>query len=70
LIHRGSTENEQEVWPFFSSTIYVEIDEATLRHRVASRSSNDFGKSAHKLAAILQWHGCDASMRRRWTSVR
>lgn len=52
----GSTANEHEVWHLFSRVIYLAIDEQTLRDRLASRTSNDFGKSPKELGAILSWH--------------
>ena len=52
----GSTSNENEVWHHFSRTIFLSIDEQTLRRRLSTRTTNDFGKSAHELAAILEWH--------------
>ena len=52
----GSTANEDEVWHLFSRVIYLVIDEQTLRDRLASRTSNDFGKAPNELEAILSWH--------------
>jgi AAA domain len=52
----GMTKNEGEVWHLFSRVVYLSIDAATVRERVASRTSNDFGKADHELAAILDWH--------------
>ena len=52
----GSTANEDEVWHLFSRVIYLAIDEPTLRDRLASRTSNDFGKTPWELEAILSWH--------------
>ena len=52
----GSTANEHAVWDLFSTVEYLSIDERTLRHRLQSRTTNDFGKSAIELAAILEWH--------------
>jgi dephospho-CoA kinase len=52
----GSTANENEVWELFSSVVYLAVDETTLRRRLASRTSNDFGKAPGELAAILEWH--------------
>ena len=52
----GSTANEDEVWHLFSRVIYLAIDEQTLRVRLASRTSNDFGKAPEELEAILSWH--------------
>jgi dephospho-CoA kinase len=64
----GSTENEEEVWQFFSLTIYLTVDEETLRHRLATRTSNDFGKLPHELAAILEWHKIGADQYRTFGS--
>jgi dephospho-CoA kinase len=52
----GATANENEVWDLLSQVIYLAIDEQTLRRRLASRTSNDFGKAPNELAAILEWH--------------
>ena len=52
----GSAANEHEVWHLFSRVVYLAVDEATLVDRLASRTSNDFGKSETELAAILGWH--------------
>ena len=38
------------------AVIYLAIDEQTLRDRLASRTSNDFGKAPTELEAILSWH--------------
>ena len=52
----GSVANEVEVWDLFTTVIHLSIDQATMRHRVASRTTNDFGKSPHELALMLGWH--------------
>lgn len=52
----GSAANENEVWHLFSRVIYLAIDEQTLRRRLVSRTTNDFGKSSNELEAILSWH--------------
>jgi dephospho-CoA kinase len=52
----GATANEDEIWHLFSQTIYLAIDEETLRHRLHTRTTNDFGKAPHELAAVLEWH--------------
>jgi AAA domain len=51
----GSTANEHEVWHLFSRVICLAIDRQTLRRRLASRTTNDFGKSPNELRAILAW---------------
>jgi dephospho-CoA kinase len=40
----------------FDQTIYLHIDEPTLRKRLAKREGNDFGKSEHELNQILAFH--------------
>jgi dephospho-CoA kinase len=61
----GAVANENEVWDLFSRVIYLTIDEETLRRRLASRDSNDFGKAPNELEAILGWHrDHEASYRR------
>ncbi len=52
----GMTANQDEVSHLFSRIVYLSIDARTLRDRVASRTTNDFGKAPHELAAILAWH--------------
>lgn len=62
----GAVANEDEVWHLFSRVIYLAIDEDTLRRRLASRTSNDFGKAPKELAAILEWHKDSESNYRRF----
>ena len=52
----GMTTNGREVWHLYGRVVYLSIDEATVRHRIASRTTNDFGKTANELDAILLWH--------------
>ena len=52
----GMTKNEHEISHLLASVVYLSIDAETIQHRVASRSSNDFGKAQHEMAAILEWH--------------
>jgi gluconate kinase len=56
----GSTENDREVWHLFSKVIYLTVDEATLRQRLATRISNEFGKTPDELDAVLKWHAVGA----------
>ena len=65
----GSTANEDEVWHLFSRVVYLAIDEQTLRERLASRTSNDFGKAPDELSAILAWHEVGETDYRRWGAV-
>ncbi len=43
-----------ELWDLFDEVIALIIDEATLRHRLATRTNNDVGKSPSELAAIVK----------------
>jgi len=65
----GSTANESEVWYLFSRVLYLLIDEETLRDRLATRTSNDFGKLAHELEAILSWRAIGAADHERWGAI-
>jgi thymidylate kinase len=51
----GVAANENEVWDLFSKTLALVIDEETLRHRIATRTSNNFGQVPHELESILEW---------------
>jgi len=52
----GMTNNGDEVWQLCSRVVFLTIDERTLRDRIASRTTNDFGKTATELDAILELH--------------
>jgi thymidylate kinase len=51
----GMTANQDDVADLFSRVIYLSIDAQTLRRRVGSRTTNEFGQAPHELAAILAW---------------
>lgn len=52
----GVTANDaDELWDLFSKVFALFIDEDTLKHRIASRTNNDFGKSAHELQILIEW---------------
>jgi hypothetical protein len=52
----GSVENEDEVWELFDFVICLVLDESTLRERLATRTTNEFGKARVELDAILGWN--------------
>ena len=52
----GSVENEDEVWELFDIVICLVLDESTLRERLATRTTNKFGKAPAELNAILGWN--------------
>ncbi len=53
----GVAANDNEVWDLFSGVIALVIDDATLKHRIATRTNNNFGKVPHELEAIFEWQG-------------
>lgn len=66
----GSVENEEEVWDLFDAVVCLVLDEATLRTRLAARTTNEFGKNAIELEAVLQWNPTlEASYRNRGAIV-
>ncbi|MBQ0850849.1 hypothetical protein J8N05_22055 [Streptomyces sp. BH-SS-21] len=52
----GSAENEADVLDLFDLTVCLVIDDDTLRHRLATRTTNTFGRHPEELAAALKWN--------------
>lgn len=52
----GSVENEAEVWDLFDVVVCLVLDESTLRARLATRTTNNFGKAPPELEAVLGWN--------------
>ena len=52
----GSASNQAEFFAFFDKIFLIKIDDATLRSRISTRNTNDFGKHPEELAHILSWH--------------
>jgi hypothetical protein len=52
----GSAENEADVRDLFDHVVCLVIDEDTLRHRLATRTTNAFGQHPEELAAALKWN--------------
>jgi broad-specificity NMP kinase len=50
----GSAENEVDVWQYFDQVVCLVIDDETLRHRLATRTTNEFGKHPDQLEAAVQ----------------
>jgi 5'(3')-deoxyribonucleotidase/dephospho-CoA kinase len=44
-----------ELWDLFNKVVALTLDEQTLRHRITSRTNDDYGKNAHEFAALLKW---------------
>jgi len=52
----GFIGNEDGVWSLFERVFLLSIDEATMRHRLLTRSSHDFSKKPHELDLLLAWN--------------
>ncbi|WP_406430213.1 AAA family ATPase [Streptomyces sp. NBC_00631] len=52
----GSAENEADVRDLFDVIVCLVINEDTLRHRLATRTTNPFGQQPEELAAALKWN--------------
>lgn len=50
----GTATTEHLVWSLFDKVFYLQIDEATLRSRLAGREGNDFGKTEQESQMILE----------------
>jgi uridine kinase len=53
----GIPANDNEFRAYYDKIICLVIDKETMRHRVATRTTNGFGKSPDELALMLYWHG-------------
>lgn len=52
----GATANDaDELWGAFARVFALTVDEATLRHRIINRDSNNFGKNAHEFNIVVEW---------------
>lgn len=52
----GTAANDNEAWDLFSKIIALTADEQTLKHRITTRTTNNFGKLPHEMESILEWH--------------
>jgi gluconate kinase len=52
----GAVENEHEVWECFERVVFLDADDDTLRSRLATRTTNEFGKHPDQLDAVLSWN--------------
>ena len=48
----GSIGNGHEVWGLFEKVFLLSIDEATMRHRLLTRTAHDFGRRPHELELL------------------
>lgn len=52
----GSVPNIDDVYKYFETVVCLVIDDETLRARLASRTSNTFGRRPSELEDILRWN--------------
>lgn len=52
----GSVENEDEVWDLFDAVVCLVINDETLVQRIASRTTNTFGRHPEELRAAIRWN--------------
>ena len=50
----GVAPDDEAVLPLFDTVIYLDVDEDTLKHRLATRTDNDYGKNDFEQAEILE----------------
>jgi hypothetical protein len=52
----GSAENEADVRDLFDAMVCLVADDDTLRFRLATRTTNTFGRHPEEIAATLEWN--------------
>jgi len=52
----GTSPNDSDVWDLFDRVIHLSVSDRTLRHRLAARTGNDYGKHPEDLKDLLQWN--------------
>lgn len=52
----GTTQSDELVLDLFDKVIYLYLDEATLRRRMAKRREGEFAFASHEKEAVLSWH--------------
>jgi thymidylate kinase len=50
----GTATTDHLIWDLFDRVLFLEVDEETLRERLAGREDNDFGKTDDELRMILE----------------
>jgi dephospho-CoA kinase len=56
----GVASNESEIWDLFKAVFELIIDDDTLKHRLLTRTNNDWGKQPHELQKTLdEQHNTD-----------
>lgn len=61
----STSSNEDDLWDLFDVVLFLDIDEVSLRQRIAQRTNNDYGKSPDELDSILVKYRADLLKRDR-----
>ena len=66
----GGAMNQHELTHYFKKTFTLVVGDETLKHRLSTRTNNDFGKHPEDLARQLEWNkGAVAYAQQRGTIV-
>jgi shikimate kinase len=65
----GCAGGEEEYWDLLDRVICIAVDNDTLRHRLTTRTTNDYGKAPHELQTILEENVTWAEQYRRFGAV-
>jgi hypothetical protein len=55
-LRRSNSLQPSQVYSLFEAIFVLVVDKGTLRHRLLSRTENDYGKHPDELAGILSYH--------------
>lgn len=61
----GTSSNEDDFWHLFDKVIFLNVDEQTIRHRIANRIDNNYGKATHELNLIIEKFHADCVKKHR-----
>jgi broad-specificity NMP kinase len=65
----GTGPNDDEIWDLFEVIVNLTIGETVLKHRLRTRTNNDYGKHPEDLADIVGWNSVVAENMRAWGAV-
>jgi AAA domain len=65
----GTGPNDDEIWDLFDVVVNLTIGETVLKHRLGTRTNNDYGKHPEDLADIVGWNSVVAENMRAWGAV-
>jgi hypothetical protein len=65
----GTGPNDDEIWDLFDVVVNLTIGVTVLKHRLGTRTNNDYGKHPEDLADIVGWNRVVAENMRGWVAV-